>query len=130
MLQMVRARRQWSLGERPRTVRLAVVLTAWDAVDSHLAALGPDHYLRERLSLLHDFVWSNFGPTSFRCFGLSATGKDLEKDDSYSQRFRDRESSLSKVFWSTSGDEVHEDDDVSLPFAWAIAGDAALQLPA
>ncbi len=123
---MIRARRGWELGERPEDVRVAVVLTAWDALEEDEAAAGPDAYLRDRFPLLHDFLWSNFDPDRVRCFGLSATGGDLG-DPEYRQRFMNREEALSRVCWSTSGDVVRTDHDVSLPFAWTIAGEAALE---
>lgn len=125
MLQMIRFRRGWAIGERPEGVRVAVVLTAWDAIEESLASGGPARFLRDQLTLLDDFLWSNFGPEMVRCFGLSATGGDLS-DEAYSLKFQESTEPLSSVCWSTSGDEVRTDYDLSLPFAWAIAGDDAL----
>jgi hypothetical protein len=125
MLQMIRSRRGWAIGERPENVRVAVVLSAWDAVQSSVARSGPDRYLREKLPLLYDFVWSNFDPSNFRAFGLSATGGDLD-DERFRRAFTSRTEALSSVVWTASGDDCRYDDDLSLPFAWAMAGDIVL----
>ena len=127
MLQFVRAHRGLSIGERP-DLRLALVLSAWDAVEASVQSLGPERFLREKLPLLADFILSNFDPAQTRCFGLSATGGAL-RDESYAEMFRDRDGPLGYVEWSTSADETKRDSDISLPFAWLIAGDSALEPP-
>lgn len=61
---------------RPR--RLAVILSAWDVVETHTPAMSPERWLSGNMSLLDQFLQTNDDVFETRIYGVSAQGVDLE----------------------------------------------------
>ncbi|HEX5751284.1 MAG TPA: hypothetical protein VFZ09_33985 [Archangium sp.] len=130
LLQFIRHVRGLAPGERPRAAqerfRIALVLTAWDTVDSSWRQAGPAAYLAHHLPLLEDYLWSNFLQEDVFRFGLSATGGDLN-DASYSQRYLEDPSGF--VEWWEAAHGPHRSADIGMPLYWLLFGDRALGAP-
>lgn len=130
LLQFIRKARGLVPGERPPVdqLRIAVVLSAWDAVDPTWQARSPADYASQHVHLLVDFLWSNFHAHDVMYFGLSATGGDLG-DASHRSRYLERESDHSGGFvrWGDASGRVQRSEDLALPIRWALFGDAAMR---
>lgn len=127
LLQFLRHVRGLAPAERPPVgqFRVAILLSAWDAVDRSWHAHGPRAFLREQEPLLDDFLWSNFHDDDVFCFGLSSTSGDLRNP---AHRERYIEDMHGFVEWSDVTGRVHRTQNLALPVAWVIAGDRALAL--
>lgn len=125
VLQFLRHLRGLDPGERPPSgsLRVAILLSAWDAVGKLSQEAGPQRYLVTHLSLLHDFLWSNFAPEDVLCFGLSSTGGDL-KNAAYREQYLDSPQGF--VCFGDIAGRVSRHDDLTLPVRWALFGDPAL----
>lgn len=66
---------QAMLGQRSRPLPVAVIISAWDSVDS--AAPAPSEWLAERVRLLDQYLGSNAGRLPNAVFGVSAQGGDF-----------------------------------------------------
>lgn len=123
LLQLLRHARGLAPGERDRGWRVAVVLTAWDAVPEEARERGPVVFLRERLGLLDDALATNFEAEDVRVFGLSAVGGDIQ--GAYAGEFaRGEVDDHGWVAWDRDG--VRCSGDVTLPIGWLLLGDDAL----
>jgi hypothetical protein len=129
LLQFIRYVRGLAPGERPhgeRRLPVALLVSAWDAVDEDWRRAGPTAYLTQNLPLLTDYLWSNFLPDDVFCFGLSATGGDL-LDASYRKRYQDDPSGF--VEWTDGSGTRQQSRDIGLPLYWLLFGDRALGAP-
>lgn len=126
LLQFVRHARKLAPGERPPLgeLRVAVVLSAWDALDDGWKRRPPAEYARAHASLLADFLMSNFRSDDVMLFGLSATGGDLN-DAAHRERYRDNPGGI--VTWADATGQVQTTSDIALPIRWALFGDAAMR---
>lgn len=126
VLQFLRYARDLAPGERPLAgiQRIAVLLSAWDAVGRASRVRGPTRYVADEVALLNDYLWSNYRPTDVMCFGLSATAGDLN-DPKHRERYLDDPHGF--VEWSMAGGVVHSTRDLTLPLRWALFGDNALE---
>lgn len=61
-----------------RPVRLAVVVSAWDLLNSEV--INPETWIEARLPLVAQFLQVRRGEIETRSFGVSAQGGDLERD--------------------------------------------------
>lgn len=132
LLQFLRFVRKLAPGERPArgAVRVAVLISAWDAVDAGWRVEGPEAFMRQQAALLEQFLWSNFHQDDVRVFALSATGGDLKNAD-YQARYLERGADEPGGFVAWHGEGgVQQRPDVTLPLAWALLGDRALTAPA
>jgi hypothetical protein len=124
LLQMIRHVRGLSPGQIPNGWRLAIVLSAWDAIDPALQELGPRNFLRHELGLLDDLLATNFETRDVRVFGLSAVGGDLG-DKRYLRTFEAGEvDDHGWLCWDADGVRTHR--DITLPIGWLLLGDRAL----
>lgn len=126
LLQFIRHARRLAPGQRPRRgdLRIAVLLGAWDAVESSWRPRGPADYLSQHMPLLIDFLWSNFDPADVFHFGLSTTGGDL-RDDAYRRRYLENPGGF--VEHTDATGQVRRSTDLALPIRWALFGDAAMR---
>lgn len=126
LLQFIRHARGLSPGERPPpgTLRVAVLLGAWDAADAGWRAGGPANYLSQHMPLLVDFLYSNFGPADVFHFGLSTTGGDLHSEH---HRRRYLADPGGFVEYADATGQVRRSRDLALPIRWALFGDAAMR---
>ena len=129
LLQFIRHVRGLAPGERPRgkeRFRIALLVSAWDAVDATWREAGPATYLAHHLPLLEDYLWSNFLPDDVFRFGLSSTGGDLHNPD-YNEQYLDDPSGF--VEWRDIGRGIQAKPDIGLPLYWLLFGDRALGAP-
>lgn len=125
LLQFLRHIRGLAPGERLPSgeLRVALLATAWDAVDRGWRERGPRSFLIEQAPLLDDFLWSNFHEDDIACFGLSSTGGDL-RDVRYKERYL--EDPRGFVEWADITGNVQRSPNIALPIAWLLSGDRAL----
>jgi hypothetical protein len=126
LLQFLREVRGMAPAERPEpgTLRVGVLISAWDALPEDVRALGPREYVRRHAALLDQFLWSNHYDEDVQFFGLSATGGDLNDPDHRARYNRNPEG---YVTWSQPDGTVETRRDLTLPLAWALLGDDALR---
>jgi hypothetical protein len=126
LLQFIRHARNLAPGERPPLgeLRVAVVLSAWDALDERWQARRPAEYARAHASLLVDFLASNFRADDMMMFGLSATGGDL-RDEAHREHYLEHPGGY--VTWADATGQVQTTSDLALPIRWALFGDAAMR---
>ncbi|MBI2374316.1 MAG: hypothetical protein HYV07_10015 [Deltaproteobacteria bacterium] len=123
LLQFLRKVRGLEPGERPPagTFRVAILVSAWDAIDPSWRAQGPTKWLAQEMALFEDTLWSNFRREDTFRFGLSSTGGDL-RNESYRRDF----GGGGFVEWADSTGVVRHTRDLALPLYWALFGDLAL----
>ena len=129
LLQFIRNVRDLAPGVRPRNkerFRVALVVTAWDAISKEWREAGPNRFLAHHLPLLQDYLWSNFLQDDIFRFGLSATGGDLRNPE-YSQKYMDAPEGF--VEWQDLGGPIRKSPDIGLPLYWLLFGDRALSAP-
>lgn len=124
LLQFMRRARGLAPGERPAagTLRVAVMITAWDALQTPWQAMGPKPLLVQETPLLADFLWSNFRADDVFRFGISATSGDLTQAVD-KERYADNPRAT--LVWHTASG-LKTSHDPSAPLAWALFGDDAL----
>lgn len=125
LLQFLRFARGLAPGERPPpgSFRIAVFISAWDAVDRKWQDQGPGRFLLEQAPLLNDFLWSNFHEEDVHCFGLSSTAGDLRNPQ---DRERYLEDPHGVVTWTDATSAPRSSRNLALPIAWILFGDRAL----
>lgn len=126
LLQFIRHARGLAPGERPAPgrFRVALLFSAWDAVDAAWQTRRPADYAVEHVPLLVDFLWSNFQPGDVLHFGLSATAGDL-RDERHRERYLEEPRGF--VTWGDATGRVQTSADLALPIRWALFGDAAMR---
>lgn len=80
LLQMLLHGSQRSTLSRLETPRLTVMLSCWDELPDQQQRRSPIELLRSELALLAAFLESNWEPQTFSVWGLSALGKQLDKE--------------------------------------------------
>ena len=127
LMQFLRHVRGLAAGERPRArdLRVAVLVSAWDAVAEQWQDEGPSHYVQQNLALLDQYLWSNFEDDGVRFFGLSATGGDLN-EPTYSMRYAQQAPGACGYVTYDGHDGPERKADLTLPLAWALFGDDAI----
>lgn len=125
LIQYLRRLRQLLPGERPRrgSFRIAIVLSAWDAVPATWRQQRPVAYLMEHASLLVDFLASNYHLDDVFYFGVSSTGGDLAVA-SHAKRYRDDPGGY--VHYANHAGRVIESPDLALPIRFVLFGDEAI----
>jgi hypothetical protein len=127
LLQFLRHVRGLGPGERPRsgTMRVALLVSAWDSVDPPRRDRGPAQFFVENAPLLEDYLWSNYHVADLFHFGLSSTGGDL-RDPRYQDEYLGDRHGF--VGWSDSSGRIQSTPNLALPIEWALFGDPALTL--
>lgn len=126
LLQFLRHVRGLEPGERPPhgEMRVALLSSAWDALDKAWQRRGPASFFAERAPLLEDFLWSNYHPDDVFRFGLSSTAGDL-RDARYQGQYLDDPHGF--VVWTDASGALHKTRNLALPVEWALFGDSALE---
>jgi hypothetical protein len=125
LLQFIRHVRGLAPGHRPRgkeRFRIALLVSAWDAMDSAWRKVGPAAWLAQQFPLLEDFLWSNFSGDDLFRFGLSATGGDLH-DPRYRSQYLDTPCGF--IEWRDPLRGIRRTRDIGLPLYWLLFGDHA-----
>jgi Double-GTPase 1 len=125
LLQFIRHVQGLAPGERPPqgSARIALLVSAWDAVLPDWQQRGAATYLGETLPLLEDFLWSNYHESDVFRFGLSSTGGDLNQPG-YSERYQEERAGF--VTWTDATGRVARSRNLAIPITWALFGDRAL----
>ncbi|WP_437525465.1 hypothetical protein WME79_38560 [Sorangium sp. So ce726] len=125
LLQFLRHQRCLHPGERPNPgeMRLALLASAWDSVDSVWQRMGPKAFFADRAPLLEDFLWANYRSEDVFYFGISSTAGNL-KDENYRNQYREDPHGF--VIWSDASGRLHRTRNVALPIEWALFGDDML----
>ena len=96
--------------------RVAILVTAWDLLDTQRAKLGPMAYLATEFPLLAGRL-ADMSKLNVQVFGMSIVGGDFIDQD-FKQRFLDGElNSFGYVVCEIDG-RVQKDFDLTLPVAW------------
>ncbi len=124
LLQFLRHERGLSPGERPKsgTLRIALIASAWDAVDEVWQRRGAQTFFAENAPLLREFLWSNHRREDVTFFGLSSTAGDLH-DPEYKKAYR--RNAHGYVEWADVSGHIHRSKNLALPIEWALFGDEA-----
>lgn len=106
---------QFLLERMQRRLRVAVVVSAWDLVDS----LGAPHdFVARELPLLHQFLGSNDDLIEHSVFGVSAQGGDITVE-AEKQTLLELDDALKRI-------KVRQDQqtsqDITKPLAWLLRG--------
>lgn len=103
-------------GEKPR---VAVVVTAWDTLDSEAKAAGPFAYLRKQFPLFAGAL-EDVERIEAKIYGVTIVGGDLQHDTEFQQQYHE-------IILSERGSVTFEidgvmctDPDITMPVAWAI----------
>lgn len=129
VLQFLREHRGLAPGQRPDPgqLRIAVMISGWDAAPPAWRDQGPRAALRQLYPLLATFLYCNFAPADIYAFGVSATGGDLN-DPVYREQFVINEASGFVEWDGPTG--LRHIDDIGLPLYWILTGDPVLSLGA
>lgn len=124
LLQFIRHARGLSPGEKPApgSLRIALLVTAWDSLPEPWRSQGPARFLAQHLPLLEDFLWCNFHALDVYRFGLSSTGGDLN-DASWRERYQEDPGGY--VTWVGLPGTLERVPDLALPLYWALFGEDA-----
>jgi hypothetical protein len=100
-------------------MRLAIVLSAWDLVESQ--NITPSAFLEKQLPLLRQFLLANVQTFSSGVFGISSTGVDLNEENraninKYAAEIYKHTNRIKVIF----GDENACSHDLTLPIKWVL----------
>jgi hypothetical protein len=104
---------QFILERVSRRLRVAVIISAWDLIESQ--PFGPIEIVSRHLPLLHQFLTANIDLLEPHVFGISAQGGDITQDNDKNalleinalERIRVREG-------------ISESHDITRPLAWLL----------
>lgn len=101
--------------------RVAVVVTAWDALDVNAKAAGPMQYLDNQFPMFAGRI-TTLGRLDIKVFGMSIVGGNLRGPTNKAFRDSLKGLDLSEVGYTAvmRDGTVVEDPDVTLPLAWAL----------
>jgi hypothetical protein len=103
-------------GSRPR---VAIVVTAWDLLDTATAKKGPVSFLRSEYPLFAGRI-ADVERLEVDVFGISSLGGDFA-DPVFKQRYLD--GSVAGFVVAGAGKDQRSEPDVTIPLAWVIGGD-------
>lgn len=106
---------QFILERTQRKVRVAVVVSAWDLIDS----LGaPDEFVSRELPLLQQFLNASDDLLEHAVFGVSAQGGDITRAKE-KQALLELDDAIKRIKVRQGNDTSH---DITKPIAWLLAG--------
>lgn len=102
--------------------KVALIITAWDALHSETSKLGPLNFIKTEYPLLYGKLMNDLN-LEVRLYGVSIVGGDLEVDEEFKNNFleNDIDEAGYVVFDDTNGKtkKAH----LTEPIAWLIGGD-------
>jgi hypothetical protein len=98
-----------------RAVRLSVVVSAWDLVKDQST---PEQWVKDKLSLLHQFLSTQGPKVQAKYFGISAQGGDIE-DPTAVDALRKRTKPSDRIQVYDGAERIH---DITAPIKWVIQG--------
>ena len=105
-------------GKRPR---VAVLVTAWDLVNSEEAQAGPRAFLEREYPLLAGRI-THSERVDATIFGVSIVGGDLDADPGFRQRYLTDEHMRGSVVTEYEG-RLEKTTDLTTPVAWVLASE-------
>jgi hypothetical protein len=106
---------QFVMERAQREVRLALVISAWDLIDSLVA---PHEFLSRELPLLRQFLDTNEDLLEHAVFGVSAQGGDIT-DPEKKEALLKLDDALRRIKVRQGGDTSN---DITKPIAWLLGG--------
>lgn len=103
-------------GGRPR---VAIVVTAWDNLDTESQGTGPSGYLRRQFPLFAGTL-EDVERIETRIYGMTIVGGDLQHDPEFQERYRSMIMYESGSVTLERDGVWQEDADITIPVAWAI----------
>ena len=103
---------------RNAPLRVSVVISAWDTQEkmSDVVRCPPSQWLRQRLSLLDQFLRANSQAIEFKVFGISAQGGDYNQPREVEQmQNQSRPAHRVRVY---EGDAAQPSHDITRPIRW------------
>lgn len=107
---------QFALESAARKVRVAVVISAWDLVESAVPTGTPQDYLSREMPLLRQFLESNDDLLEHTVFGVSAQGGDITVEEQ-KKALLDLDDALKRIK-VRHGAEASQ--DITRPIAWLL----------
>ena len=102
-----------------RKPRLAVIVTAWDLLDTRRSAAGPRAYLQEEYPLFAGRL-ADIDRLDNTIFGMSVLGGDPDADEEFRDELLDSGITSAGFVRFDHDGVVEEKSDITLPVAWAI----------
>lgn len=99
----------------PELKRIALIVSAWDRVEA--LANDPEQWIKARLPLLWQFLYSNRSDFQYRMFGVSALGGDLQADRA---KLEETVSPIDRIK-VIGGDDGFDRGDITLPVRWLVS---------
>jgi len=106
---------QFLLERTERKLRVAIVVSAWDLVDTMGA---PDKFLARELPLLQQFLEANNDLFDHSVFGVSAQGGDVTVE-AEKQKLLELDDALKRIRVQQA---EQTDQDITKPIAWLLGG--------
>lgn len=104
--------------QRPR---VAVVVTAWDLLDSDSSRAGPGCHLKAQYPLFAGRI-ADSDRLDIRVFGVSVVSGDLTNDQAFRETFAEGELKDFGFVVTDSPNGVETFHDITLPVAWLVTG--------
>lgn len=99
--------------------RIAVIITAWDLLDSDRSAAGPKAYLRKEYPLFTGRL-ADLDRFDIKIFAMSILGGDPQADQEFRDNLLDSDFESAGFVRFDHDGTVEEVNDVTLPVAWVI----------
>jgi GTPase SAR1 family protein len=98
-----------------RSMRIAIVVSAWDLLKNTKYKL-PSDYLREKVTFLFQFLDSNPEILTYKVFGVSAIGANLEEAAEV-ESLKEIDTAAHRIQVTTDATTCH---DITEPMRWAL----------
>lgn len=99
-----------------RPLRIAVIVSAWDVVESESIQISPTKWLQITLPLLYQFLVTNDQEIIFKCFGISAQGGNV-KDPKIRAELIANPEPATRIY-VREGEEKHS--NIASPIEWLL----------
>ena len=102
-----------------RRRRVAVVVTAWDLLDTERSAAGPLAYIEHEYPLFSGQL-ADLVECEVKAFGMSVLGGDVRDDVAFRERLLASDFRSAGYVVSDVHGKVHRENDLTAPIAWAV----------
>ena len=99
---------------------VAILITAWDLLDSTTAAEGPLAFLHAQFPMLAGRI-ADVSSLIVNVFGTSVVGGDFQ-DNQFKEDFFEKPLNESGYVVHESNGSIHKEKDITLPVAWVLQG--------
>lgn len=105
-----------------RRPRVAIMVTAWDALPADARELGPERFVKLQYPMLGGRLRDR-GRIDTRVFATSITGGDLNTVEHRTAFLESSADQEGYVLYKAANGEIVESADLTLPIAWAVGVD-------